>query len=454
MAARGLRKMGRGASVLALLALVAACGEREVVLPGERFDLRTPLDASLPVEGAAAPVDTTGIRVNSAAPISLPPATANAEWTHRGGNVRHQQPHGALSATPARVWSVAVGEGNSRRNRIAATPVAADGRIFTMDALAGVTAVSAEGGVLWQRNLAAAGSRSAISGGGLAIGEGLLVISTGYGEVVALDPASGNEVWRQDLGAPANGAPAVSGGTVYVVGRDSAAWAIRASDGRILWQQPGAIAQAGTLGAAAPAVGDRTVILPFPSGQVTAALKSSGIPLWTTAVAGQRQGRAMASLLSDISGDPLIAGPVTYIGNTGGRIVAFDSRDGSRVWTADEAALGPMVLAGGALFVLSDDARLVRLDARSGERVWSVELPYFVNERLTRRKGVTAHYGPVLAGGRIAVASGDGLLRFFDPVDGALVGTAEIPGGAASGPILAGGALYVMGGTGELHAFR
>jgi len=60
----------------------------------------------------------------------------------------------------------------------------------------------------------------------------------------------------------------------------------------------------------------------------------------------------------------------------------------------------------------------------------------------------------VLAGGRVAVASGDGLLRLFSASDGALVATAEIPGGAAAQPALAGGMLIVLGGDGEVHAFR
>jgi outer membrane protein assembly factor BamB len=45
-------------------------------------------------------------------------------------------------------------------------------------------------------------------------------------------------------------------------------------------------------------------------------------------------------------------------------------------------------------------------------------------------------------------------LRAFDPVNGNLVHTAEIPGGAASQPAVAGGTLYVVGGNGQLHAFR
>ena len=71
-----------------------------------------------------------------------------------------------------------------------------------------------------------------------------------------------------------------------------------------------------------------------------------------------------------------------------------------------------------------------------------------------KHKAITAHYGPVLAGGRLAVVSSDGQLRLFSPVDGSLIGGAEIPGGAASAPALAGGMLLVMGGNGQIHAFR
>ena len=49
-----------------------------------------------------------------------------------------------------------------------------------------------------------------------------------------------------------------------------------------------------------------------------------------------------------------------------------------------------------------------------------------------KRKAIVPLFGPVLAGGRLAVAGGDGELRFFDPVDGTLVGGVDVPGGAAS----------------------
>ena len=72
----------------------------------------------------------------------------------------------------------------------------------------------------------------------------------------------------------------------------------------------------------------------------------------------------------------------------------------------------------------------------------------------TGQDSIHAHYGPVLAGGRLHVASSDGMLRSFDPASGALVGQAQIPGGAATAPVVAGQTLYVVSRDGQLHAFR
>ena len=104
------------AGLLAIAVGLAACGEREVILPGERLDVRSALpeeavaedaatddeagtEASAVVETAEAALVTAG--VNPVA-ISLPGQVGNAEWTHRGGTSGHRglhelDPHRRLS---------------------------------------------------------------------------------------------------------------------------------------------------------------------------------------------------------------------------------------------------------------------------------------------------------------------------------------------------------------------
>lgn len=432
------------AVVAALLALLAGC-EREVILEGERLDPRA-LSPGGPVDAVPG---------NRAEPISLPAAVNHGAWTHRGGSPTHTIAHPALSAQPALLWSRQIGEGESRRYRITADPVAADGRIFTLDASSTVAATGADGTPLWSRDITPpwAGRGAPASGGGLAYGNGRVFVGSAFGQLVALDAASGAEIWRQRFDAPVTGAPTVRGNRVYVVSADSGAYALDAADGKIVWQRVGTPSPSAMTGGPAPAVTDRNVLMPLGTGDLVTLVADNGVELWNRRIAGQRTGIAAAGV-TDISGDPVVVGNTVYVGNRSGRVTALDLSSGQPQWTAREGAFGPVWPVGGSVFLISDQGELLRLDARTGERIWGVPMARFLDERERRRAEVVAHHGPILAGGRLIVASNDGVMRSFDPVSGALLGAVEVPGGATTRPIVVGGTLYVVSTDGRLHAFR
>lgn len=439
------RPSGLVALAMAGLLALAACGERELILPGERLDPRALAIAGEQAEGAAQ---------GQNAALSIPGARANAEWTQRGGNARHDAGHAALGSGLSRMWSTPIGQADSRRYRITADPVVGGGRIFTMDSRARVSALTPQGQVAWSADLTPGAERAdSVSGGGLAYEAGRVYATTGFGEIVAMDASSGGVLWRQRIESPVGGAPTVADGVVYVRGRDSSAWAVRTSDGRVEWRGEGTPGRAGVMGVAAPAVTNRIAIYPYASGEVAAVLRDGGVPLWSAYVAGARNGRAYAAF-SDLTGEPVIRGNRVYVGNSAGRMAAFDLTDGSTLWTAPEGAMSPVAVVGGSVFAVNDQNQLVRLDAANGGRIWAVDLPLFTTDRAKKQKAIYPSYGPVLAGGRLFVSSGDGLLRAFDPASGVMTGSVEIPGGAASAPVVAGGVLYVVSKNGQLNAYR
>jgi len=420
-----------------VLALLAACGEREVILPGERFDVRAQTQS-----------------VNRAAPVALPAASVNDDWGHRNGGPSHSISHPALGQSLTQLFETSIGTGDTKRARITSDPVVAGGIVYTVDAKALVTATTLDGARVWQRDVTPAGADAGDAfGGSISVSDGGVYVTSGYGEISALDAATGDVRWVQDLDAPAFAAPTVRGDLIYLVARDSTAWALNASNGRVQWQQAG-VPSTGSFGSgASPAVQGEYVIFPFPSGQVLATYPLGGIVRWSSVVTGDRLGNV--TLVSDISGDPVIVGNRVYIGNFGGRTTAFNLDDGTRVWTAAEGALSPVWVVGDALFLINDINELVRLDTNTGEPVWRVPMPTFTNDRRTRnQRSVFTHYGPILAGGRLIVASSDGVIRQFDPTSGASLGDITLPGGAASAPVVAQQTLYVLSKTGQLHAFR
>ena len=431
-------------ALLAALAL-AGCAERDVILPGQRFDPR----AVISPDGPAVEQPVAG-----GAALSLPGARANSEWTHRAANPAHASGHVALGAGTQRIFSVPIGQGADRRHRISADPIVAGGRIFTLDSRATVTATSLAGGRAWSVDLVPAGERNAsASGGGIAYEGGRVFVTTGYGELVALDVQRGAVLWRQRVGAPIGGAPTVSNGMVYVTDRGANGYAVRAADGKLMWQASGIKQPTGVMGVAAPATEGNLVVFPFASGQMLAVDTQTGVENWSGQVAGNRVGRAVA-FIRDVSGEPVIAGNMVLAGTSSGRIAAFDRTTGQQIWSAREGAVSPVLPVGNAVFAVNDQNQLIRLDIATGGLVWARDLPYFVDQKVKKQDSIYAQYGPVLAGGRLFVASSDGVLRSFDPASGNLVGQAEIPGGAATAPVVAGGTLYVTGRDGNLHAFR
>lgn len=425
-----------------LLVLLAGCAEKEEILPGERIAVADSVLGATPPARAAA------------TPVALPAPVANADWGQPGGNAAHRGAHVALRVPPAPLWSVPIGAGDGKRTRITAEPAVAGGRVFTLDSAGQVTATSTAGQVLWQASVVPAsdpgGQRP---GGGIAATGGTVYVGTEYGEVVALDAATGGIRWRQRFDGPVTAPPAVAGDRLYVVARDASAWAIDARDGKVIWTLTGVPSPSGVTGGAAPAVGDNLVVFPFSSGGLIATRAAGGSTAWEAQVVGQRKGRAWSGI-TDITADPVIEGGILYTGNQSGRTVAIRLADGTTIWEAEEGSFGPVALAGNAVFFVNDESNLVRLDKSSGATVWKVPLSYYFAEKERKRNAIQVHFGPVLAGARLVLASTDGTLSFYDPTGGGLVAQVALPAGAASAPVVAGQTLYVVTRDGMLHAFR
>ncbi|WP_363322228.1 PQQ-binding-like beta-propeller repeat protein [uncultured Aliiroseovarius sp.] len=443
------------AALLTSMSILAACSTPEYILPGEREELRSPNPQTLGADAAAAATAARSDAAQQDGPraIRLPAAVNHANWTHLGGSPSHQVQHAALSANPQLIWSASIGQGNDRKHRITAEPVVADGRIFTLDSRAQVVATSTTGASLWARDLTPASDRSDdASGGGLAFANGTLFVSSGFGIVSALDAATGNVKWQQRMDAPGSGAPAAVGGLVYVVSRDNTAWAMDAATGKVKWRLTGTPSTDGVVGVSSPAVTDRVVLLPFASGEIVAALKKGGTRTWSSLIAGERVGRAYTQV-TDITGEPVVKNGVIYSGNSAGRTVALNL-SGERLWTAKEGAVSPVWVTGGSVFLVSDENELVRLDASTGERIWGTRLPYFTKEKIRKIKRIHANLGPILAGGKLWVASSDGIMRGFNPEDGSLISQVALPGGAATRPVVVNGVAYVVARDGKLLALR
>ncbi|MDB0044404.1 PQQ-like beta-propeller repeat protein [Planktomarina temperata] len=429
---------------IGLLGLGVGCSNSDPRLQGER-EL---LDGTVFVETDARFLaeDLPDLRLPSPQPV---PA-----WTHQGGNAQHIAAHAELPAELTLSWSRRIGAGDGKRHQISAAPVAQGGQVYTLDSQSMVTAIDETGTILWQSELGkSSDALKDASGGGLAVGGTQLFVTTGFGTVVALDTASGAELWTQDLASYGGASPTVYDDLLYIAARDGAAWAIDTSNGRIKWQVAGPMVAASHTGGPGPAVSDKYAVFPFGTGDVLASFRKGGLRSWSSGLSGARLGLA-STQVRDLTGQPVIEGSSVYLASSAGRMAAVDLNTGLRIWTAKQGSQGHILVAGGAVFAVSDAGNLIRLSKDDGALIWSTPLPKFTKKSVKSRAKIHAHYGPILAGGRLILASSDGLIRQFNPADGTLITTVDLPSGAASAPIVVNGTLYVLSTKGDLLAFR
>ncbi len=382
------------------------------------------------------------------------PAPAEApDWSQPGGEADNSPLHGAFSADPKIAWREKAGPGASKRQRAAAPPVVAGGKLFVMDAELEVHAYDAGSGrTLWSKPLRARKARDgAAIGGGVATGDGKVFATSGYGSIVAFDAVTGAEAWRADLPAPFHAAPTFSGGRVFAVTNDSELIAFDAANGQVLWTHQAIAEPARILAASSPAVVGDMVIAPFASGEVVALLTANGRRLWVDALT--RAGRLTSlSAINDIAGRPVVSDGVVYAVSHSGVLAAIDQRTGQRVWARGVSSTQTPWVAGDTLFILSVDGELAALEKTTGSVFWVKQLRRYTEE--DDKRGRISWSGPILAGGHLVLASSEGDLVLMAADTGEQTRSLKLGGPVFVPPIAAGGMVYVITDEGRIIALR
>ena len=250
-----------------------------------------------------------------------------------------------------------------------------------------------------------------------------IFVATATGEAVFLDPATGEVLWRRELGAAVERQPLGEGLSALVVAPDDGSIAALAPEtGEPRWSLP-----AGTTGKAAPiAVADDEIAYVDPKGGlafVTCADGSMppretqpavlrGAPaageerIWVLAEDSTlrviaRSGRAVKRFLVPAASDmaPAVWGDVAYTVGTDGGITAFRA-SGETLFRVklDEVASAPPAVAHMRLYVPGSKRHMTVLDAATGALLW----------RFDAGSRVTAT--PVVADGTVYVVTAAGKL--------------------------------------------
>jgi outer membrane protein assembly factor BamB len=406
--------------------------EKQTPLPGRRI--------ALTERDQTATADT--VTGSTTTPVLLPPVRANDAWSQPGGEPTNAPGHLALGTTLKQVWSADAGDGSSSKGRLTASPVVADGRIYTLDADGQVTAFTSGGSVAWRQKLIPeTGAKGNGFGGGLAYDNGRLYGVSGYGIVAAMDPASGKKLWEKSIGAPVRASPTAAGDRVYVVTSHGRFLSYNGADGTENWAVRGLPQSASLVNNASPAVMGDTVVVPYPSGDLVALKVADGATTWTETLTRSRSSSQLSSL-TDAARPAIDQGMVYGVGHAG-RMVATQLKTGERLWTLPIAGIQTPWVAGETVFVVDVSGQLSALSRRDGKAQWTTQLP-----------AAKVWTGPTLAGGMLWLVSSTGKLVGVDAVTGRVAQQLDVGSPMFIAPVVAQGRMYVMSDKARLYAFQ
>ncbi len=392
----------------------------------------------------------------------LPPAQTVASWPVGGGPQDVTVQHADAAPNFKVAWSKPIGAPSKGDTEVVAQPVSDGHLIYTLDGEARVSAFDVNtGNTVWSADLNPHVKRDKVGfGGGLALSNGKLFVTSGYRFIDALDPATGKVIWSKSTDTQFHGAPTVNDTMVFATDVDNQIFAFDQNTGEMGWTYQAIAEPARLLKTSSPIVSGNMVYAPFSSGELVALNSATGDPVWEQVLAQSSRTNALSEI-RDISGRPVLYNGTVFAASHAGMFEAMDAQTGNPKWQIETDSINTPWVAGDVVFLVSLQGELMAASRDSGQIYWLQDLN---QGRQHMKKGawglgreklvgkIPLWVGPVLASNRLVMFNSLGEAVAYDPVTGKIQTTIPVGGPVYVAPIIVGNKLFVVTDDAKLVA--
>jgi outer membrane protein assembly factor BamB len=331
-------------------------------------------------------------------------------------------------------WTTSVG----KAGRYLFSPVAVGNAVYAAGANGSVAKIDAQTGKdIWRVKLHDDLSAGVGSDGTLTAVGGL------KGDVYVLG-ADGKQLWTAKAPGEIISPPLVGNGLVVVRTVDGQIVAFNAQTGEQKWNYRNrAVPLNLRVSSGMTFAGDAAVLAGFPGGAFAAINLQTGDNYWQTPVSYPK-GVTEVERINDVTGPPTLVGSETCAVTFQGQIGCFDANSGRAVWEKAFSSTSGLAQDDRAVVAADDWSVVSAFDVSSGAPLWK-------NDKLKNRDLSV----PFILGHAAVLGDYQGFVHFLSRDDGTLVARVKTDGSPiTAAPVLAGETLVVLTHDGDLYGYR
>jgi outer membrane protein assembly factor BamB len=319
------------------------------------------------------------------------------------------------AVSPKILWQGSVGGAD----RSAFFPAAAGNVVYATGAPGQITAFDTASGR--QATRIETGQRLS---GGVGAGDGLVLVGTPKGELLAFE-RDGKPRWKAQLSGEVLAPPRVAGDVVVVRAGDGRIFGLNTTDGKRKWLYQRATPALSVRTYAGVVIHRGAAFAGFPGGRLVAISLANGSVIWESVVALPR-GTTELERVADITSPPLVDDRQACAVAYQGRVACFDTLAGTSIWARDMSSVAGMASDGRNFYITDDKNAVAALDKANGASIWK-------QDKLSGR-GVS---GPLAFSRYVVVGDFEGYVHFLLREDGSFAARIATDGSAIIVPPVA-----------------
>jgi FOG: WD40-like repeat len=263
-------------------------------------------------------------------------------------------------------------------------------------------------------------------------------------QIVALNRDNGVTAWVAQVTSEVLASPVVSEGLVVVRTIDGKVIAFDEISGKQRWIFERSVPALSIRGNGQPVIDSGRVFIGFADGRMVALQLQSGKNLWDASLAIP-SGRTQIERLVDLDTDPIIIDDVIYIASYQGGTSAVLTIDGDLIWANEDVSSYSRISHDWRYLYLSDtESNVWQLDQRTGGSLWKQSDLHM--RRLT---------APAVYQDYVLVGDFEGYVHWFSSDDGRQLGRIQATDEAIiAPPQVKNNIVYVYGSGGSVVALK